>query len=99
LNFKIKKPCSFKKILLLDDEPYNIEVLMSIFKSLKLRGFPNSIDCCYNGDDALKNLKQSIFEDPETGDKESDYCLILSDLNMPIMDGYEFAEKAKDLLI
>ena len=29
---------------------------------------------------------------------ESDYCMILSDLNMPIMDGYEFAEKARQMM-
>ena len=51
------KPCSFKKILLLDDEPYNIEVLMSILKCLQLRGYPDSVDCCYNGDEALEFIK------------------------------------------
>ena len=28
---------------------------------------------------------------------ETDFCLILSDLNMPIMDGYEFGKLCKQL--
>ena len=47
------KPASTKKILLLDDEPYNIEVLKLIFKTLKLEGFPENLDYCFDAQSAL----------------------------------------------
>ena len=43
-------------------------------------------------------MKESIKVDPVNLRAESDYCLILSDLNMPIMDGYEFAEKLNNMM-
>jgi len=52
--------------LLLDDEPYNIEVLKSILSCLDLKDFPESIDCCFYAEEALIKLRQSIYTDPES---------------------------------
>ena len=46
----IRKSPSMKRVLLVDDEPYNIEALKFMFKSLNLSGFPDSIDCCYDAE-------------------------------------------------
>ena len=56
-----------KKILILDDEPFNIDVLMNLFGLLELEGFPDSVDFFYDARDALKSLKASIYVDPESG--------------------------------
>jgi len=55
-NFVNKKEPSSKKVLLLDDEPYNIEALKSILECLKLRGLPESIDYTYYAEKALMML-------------------------------------------
>ena len=38
-----------KKILIVDDEAYNCDVLTSIIDSLKLIGFPERVERCMNG--------------------------------------------------
>ena len=86
---------STKRLLLLDDEPYNIDVLTSVLKSLQLRNFDSVVDTCYDAEKALNLISNSIKADPESGLAESEYCLILSDLNMPIVDGYDFARMAR----
>jgi len=67
-----------------------------MLKSLNIRGFPDSVDFCYDGEEALKKLQKSFYK--EGNYFHSDYCLILSDLNMPIMDGYDFAQQARQLM-
>ena len=47
---------SNKKILLLDDEPFNIMVILQMLKSANLKGFPDSVDCCYDAKEALKYI-------------------------------------------
>jgi len=48
---------NLKKILLLDDEPFNIEALKFIFKTIQLENFPESIICSYDAEEALKIIK------------------------------------------
>ena len=96
-NISSQEQPSRKKILILDDEPYNIEVLKSILSVLNLRDFPDSIDCCFDARKALILVRDSMYLDPVSGMFESNYALILSDLNMPIMDGYTFAKRVKSL--
>ena len=47
-NLSNQRTFSTKKVLLLDDEPYNIEVLQSILQCLNLRGLPHSIESCFD---------------------------------------------------
>ena len=46
--------CSTKRILLLDDEPYNIEALKFIFKAIRLEGFPDNASFFYDAQEALE---------------------------------------------
>jgi len=75
---------SLKKILLVeDDRAYNM--LNKIF--LKDNGIDCEIDEALNGKEAMKFLAVSQLPD-----------VILLDINMPVMDGYEFlAEVEKQL--
>ena len=66
-----------------------------MFQGLNLYGYPESVDYFYCANKALKQLEESIHVDPESGLGECDYCLILSDLNMPQVDGYTFVKRAR----
>ena len=43
----------------------------------------NMIDVCKNGQEALKAIKDAYYS------REYQYTLILTDISMPIMDGFE----------
>ncbi|MBS1781216.1 MAG: response regulator [Bacteroidetes bacterium] len=76
-------------ILIVDDKPENI---FSLKRTLELNGF--SVDTAESGEDALKKIL-----------KNNDYSLIILDVQMPGMDGFEVADaisgysKAKDIPI
>ena len=72
-----------------------MEALRLIFKTLRLRNFSEAITLCYDAQKALDMLKDSVKL--KNGVLETDYCLILSDLNMPLMNGYEFAKNLRQL--
>lgn len=71
------------KILIVDDEP-DIEPLFTQNFRKKIRENQWSFLFCQNGQEALKTLK----EHPEID-------LVLSDINMPVMDGLTFLEEIK----
>ena len=74
-----------KKILVVDDEPDFAQVIEQQFE-----GKVNDIDIVFifaeNGEQALKKLE--VHKDIE---------LVLTDINMPIMDGLEFVNRASNL--
>ena len=61
------------KILLVDDNPFNLLVARTILEGLKY-----SIVTALNGKLAIEEVI-----------KETNFCLILMDIQMPVMDGYE----------
>lgn len=69
---------SMKKIFLIDDDEGIRDALTSC---LAYEGY--TVVACVNGQEALSSLKQNITELPS---------LIILDLMMPVMDGYEFRE-------
>ncbi len=71
------------KILVVDDEPDTKSLFLQRFRK-KIRGGEWAFDFCYDGEEALKALR----------DKD-DIDVVLSDINMPKMDGLALLEKIK----
>lgn len=72
-----------KKILVVDDE---IDVLETIVDTIELEFDDTvSVSKAYNGQEALEIFKKDSFD------------LVVTDLNMPIMDGIEFTSNVKKI--
>ncbi|MGJ0373042.1 response regulator [Aliarcobacter cryaerophilus] len=72
------------RFLLVEDEEFNLIVLEEMIKIL----YPDAkILKASNGQEACDILSENSFD------------LILSDINMPIMDGYTFIKKIKNELL
>ncbi|MES1981882.1 MAG: response regulator [Pseudomonadota bacterium] len=73
-----------KPILLVEDDRVDV---MTVARALKDIHVSNPLVNLENGQEALKYLRHSVSEKP---------CIILLDLNMPIMNGIEFLQIAKN---
>ena len=74
------------RILLVDDEMYNIEAF-KILLNLHCNIDTDAIcDVAWNGEEALQTVKDNVEKNSGSW---CDYELILMDCNMPIMDGCE----------
>lgn len=82
-----------RKIIIADDEPFNLQIIMGFMKMLKVPDIKNTVMKCYNGKEVVELIEQSISE----GDPLR-YGLIITDCSMPIMDGYEECERVRALL-
>ncbi len=78
----------FKRILLVDDDETSNLLTSMIIADMNIS---EGVDVATNGEDALSHLIHhcSIQENKEDGQCPE---LILLDINMPIMDGFEFLE-------
>jgi len=61
-------------------------------KNLRRSGIQNPIKWCKNGQEAMDYI---LGEAKYDGDPHTDCKLLLLDLNMPVMDGYQVLEKLK----
>ena len=74
---------NFKPILLVDDDDVDTLIVQRSLKELKVT---NELVCRVDGEDALEYLRNEGNPKP---------CVILLDLNMPRMNGFEFLKIAK----
>lgn len=70
---------------IIDDDPIFV---FSAKKMMKIADFCNGFLVFHNGQDALNNLKSII-----STNQQSLPDVILLDLNMPVMDGWEFLDE------
>jgi CheY-like chemotaxis protein len=82
-----------KKILVADDEAFNILVIKGLMRVLGMQDIDSKVDICYNGEQLVEHIQKAIDEnDPYR------YSLILTDCMMPFMDGYEATRRIRKLL-
>ena len=97
LDFEIKKsaPKYQKRILIVDDQSFNIEALFIILKYSVGLDSQSLCDKSFNGQEAL----QKVVDNVELNEgKFCNYDLIFMDCNMPFMDGYEATFKIREYL-
>lgn len=83
----------FSSVLLVDDDDITNFLHKSLLEDLNITG---QITVANTGKDALK-LIQEQWQSDDLHVQENDRKLILLDINMPGMDGFEFLEVSKDL--
>ena len=80
LEIPIKPACDCTKVLVVDDEPFNLMIISAYLKSLNIK-----LDTAINGLLALNLVKKKADE----GICCRGYSVIFMDINMPVMDGVE----------
>lgn len=83
----------FKRILLVDDDDTSNMLNTMIISNMDIT---EDVDVASNGEEALSHLvkhcQQAVVSDKKCPE------LILLDINMPVMDGFEFLEAYKEKL-
>lgn len=78
------------QVLLIDDDQV---YLFAATKTIEATGMASGVEVCTNGLDALEYLNRIIG----SGGKLPDVIFI--DINMPVMDGWEFLEEYKSVAV
>ena len=78
------------KILIVDDEQFNHDVLYSFLKILEVKNRKEITEFVFDGQQAVEKIEQSISN-------PNKYSLIIMDCSMPFMDGYHATEKIREL--
>lgn len=88
----LKAVQKLKHILLVDDDPISIFLTSSYLRDLRIG---ERIEVASNGLEALQFLQSNCLNQGSPGDNCPD--LVLLDLNMPLMNGFEFLEQCRKL--
>ena len=90
LKKEVKMLEGLGKILCVDDELFNCDIIKGF---LMILGMPNRdklTDFAFNGEQAVKRIQDAF----DSGNPFY-YSLILMDCNMPFMDGYEATKRIR----
>lgn len=80
----------YKRILVVDDEPYNLIGLKVILEAAGGgMNVKSLVDTATNGTEAIAMVKKAFY------DSNFQYGLIFMDLSMPILDGFKATEKIR----
>jgi len=95
INTEPEEDYQRRKVLIVDDQSFNVEAIMIIMNSLFGINTESICSLAYHGKEALKKVKESTahFNNTKCG-----YELILMDCNMPFLDGYGATEQIRDFL-
>ncbi len=88
----LPSPAQGKRILVVDDEAYNVEILRIIITSMGID--EKKVVGCLSAKEGLSHLMRSLEASPS---QESEFAVIFTDLSMPIMDGYRFTSRVRKL--
>ncbi len=75
-----------RRIMIVDDEPYNLLGLQIVIQQTGFKNLDQLIDKASNGEQALDLVKDAFKM------KKFSYGLIFMDCSMPIMNGYDATE-------
>lgn len=76
---------------MIDDEPFNVVSMLVLISSFKIKGLTRLIDRAYNGLEGLNKAKNALLT------KSHSYSLVITDISMPVMDGYEVSKEIRHL--
>ena len=80
-----------RRIILIDDDEVTCFLNKCILEGLEVA---EQIECLYNGEQAIQYLKENYAYDTTQKNKPD---LLFLDLNMPVMNGFEFLEEFKKM--
>lgn len=81
------------KILIVDDEAFNILVIKGLMRVLGMSDIESRVDCGYNGEQLVEHVQRAVDEGDPTR-----YSLILTNCMMPFLDGYEAVKRVRQIL-
>ena len=74
----------------MDDEPFNVIGLQLSLSRLGIKGLNRLVDRAYNGLEGSKLVRDSFNCGKHV------YGLIITDISMPYMDGFELSREVRD---
>ena len=76
--------------MIIDDEPFNVIGMQLSLNRIGIKGLGNLCDRAYNGLEAITKIKEAY------NNRQHIYGLIITDISMPVKDGYELAEEVRE---
>ena len=89
---KYQKMIENKRILIVDDEPYNILGLKIVLQQSGIKNILSIVDTAHNGRQANDMVRQAYERQAYS------YGLIFMDCSMPVMNGYDASDLIREFL-